>query len=204
MQPKVVHLTIPPRPVWAALLLTTGILACLAGLLVPFPVGCNVLPPYQGCPADPVSWWSTFWPNILAFGTGLVMVAWGLGIRNAWRLPMGSIGGALIVDGLVFNFPSLIVGWFQRWKDLPYYFTTCTANGCPPLTTGQWWNLWWPGIVAGGVGIGCVITGGVLLLISKRPLKKRVWIPVAILICATSAFLLTVQLENGVSFLAGL
>lgn len=185
--------------------LVAGLLACIAGLFVAFPVGCNPLPVYQGCSADPVSWWSTFWSNIVAFEVGLAVFAWGLGAGRSPRPPAGSLGTALIVDGFVSNFPSLVVGWFQRWKGLPYYATSCPANGCAPLTPGQWWSLFWPGVVAGSIGIVLIVAGAVLVLASRRPIRRRTWVPAMIVVLGVCLFLIAAIIDDSsLSFLAGI
>jgi len=188
-----------------AALVAAGLLACLAGLFLQFPVGCNLIPPDKGCSANPVSWWSTFWPNITGFGLGILSIA--LGTSNGRLLKRAVLGSgpALIIDGIMLNFPSLIVGWFTRWKDLPYYFTSCPANGCPPLTTSKWWGLFWPGIVAGSIGILLFVSGATLVLVSKGPLRRRTWVFAAFIVTLVCLFMIaTIIDDNSISFLAGI
>ena len=176
-----------------AFALPVGLLACFFGLLVSFPVGYNLVSPDKGCAADQVMWWSTFWPNITVVGAGIATICWGIGVRRSSRLPVGSLGGALVIDGLLLNFPFPVVFW-QRWGNLPYYATTCLANGCPQLTAGQWWSIFWPGLAAGVAGVCLIIAGSALVLVSRRPIRKRTWVPATLLVLVVCAGLIALQI----------
>ncbi len=133
-----------------------------------------------------------------------MVIAWGFAVGQAQRTPAGSVGYALI-DGFISNFPSLVVGWFQRWKGLPYYATSCPANGCAPLTSSQWWNLFWPGVAAGSIGVVLVIIGAAMILASRRPVGKHTWIPATIDVIGVCLFLIAAIIDEGsLSFLASI
>jgi len=48
------------------------------------------------------------------------------------------------------------------------YMTTCPAFGCPPLTSAQWWSLFWPNVLAKIIGASQIVVGSVACFIALR------------------------------------
>src|SRR5207245_7827494 len=140
--------------------LILGASLIVSSFLVVFPVGCNIA---SSCPASPFGWWSTFWPNVLAFVVGMMVAAWGLAARST-RQPLQALGAALVIDGTIMITLGYSVG----------YETHCPANGCPPLTAGQWWSLFWPDVIAGVLGVVLIAAGFALILVSRRERPEQV------------------------------
>ena len=135
--------------------LILGASLVVSSFFVVFPVGCNIA---SACPASPFGWWSTFWPNVLTFVVGMMVAAWGLAVARSMRLPLQTLGAALVIDGTVLITLGYSVG----------YETWCPANGCPPLTAGGWWSLFWPDVIAGVLGVVLIAAGFTLILVSRR------------------------------------
>ena len=135
--------------------LILGASLVVSSFFVVFPVGCNIA---SACPASPFGWWSTFWPNVLTFVVGMMVAAWGLAAARSTRLPLQTLGAALVIDGTVLITLGYSVG----------YATGCPFNGCPPLTAGQWWSLFWPDVIAGVLGVVLIAAGFTLILVSRR------------------------------------
>ena len=147
-----------------------GLFLAFAALFIPFPVGCNLDAwPYNltnvfhGCPADPEGWWSTMWPNALSTCMGVLLVTTGYGKLRSRNAVLPGLGMGLIVSGFALLVWGLSIG----------YFTSCPANGCPPLTGSQWWSLFWPDMVADILGIVCMAAGLVILITSWRMKPER-------------------------------
>ena len=147
-----------------------GLFLAFAALFIPFPVGCNLDAwPYNltnvfhGCPADPEGWWSTMWPNALSTCMGVLLVTTGYGKLRSRNAVLPGLGMGLIVSGFALLVWGLSIG----------YFTSCPANGCPPLTGSQWWSLFWPDVVADILGIICMAAGLVILINSWRLKPER-------------------------------
>jgi len=147
-----------------------GLFLAFAAPFIPFPVGCNLDAwPYNltnvfhGCPASPVGVWSTIWPNALTTCVGVLLVTTGYGKLRSRKAVLPGLGMGLIVSGFVLLVWGLSIG----------YFTSCPANGCPPLTGSQWWSLFWPDVVADILGIVCMAAGLVILIESWRLKPER-------------------------------
>jgi len=135
--------------------LILGASLVVSSFFVIFPVGCNIA---SSCPASPFGWWSTLWPNVLAFVVGMMVAAWGLAAARSTRLPLQALGAALVIDGTVLITLGYSVG----------YETGCPFNGCPPLTAGQWWSIFWPDVMAGVLGVVLIAAGFALIFVSRR------------------------------------
>ena len=135
--------------------LILGASLVVSSFFVVYPAGCNVA---SSCPASPFGWWSTFWPNVLAFVVGMMVAAWGLAAARSMRLPLQALGAAFVIDGIVLITLGYSVG----------YFTWCPANGCPPLTAGQWWSIFCPDVMAGVLGVVLIAAGFALIFVSRR------------------------------------
>jgi hypothetical protein len=142
-----------------------GLFLAFAAQFIPFPVGCNLDAwPYNltnvfhGCPASPEGVWSTIWPNALAtcIGTTLATSGYGKIRRREGALP--GLGLGLTISGFL-----LLVWGFSIG-----YFTSCPANGCPPLTGSQWWSLFWPDVVAESLGAVCIVIGSTMTVTHWR------------------------------------
>jgi hypothetical protein len=142
------------------LALAAGLLMVFSSIFLPFPIGCNAS---AECLADPVSWWSTVWPNILVFGLGLLVLAMGYAWTRMRKPTLSTLGAMSIVDGIVLANPGLLVTWWAM--KYPDYFTT----GSPPtLGSGPWWSLFWPGVLGGVMGIVLMALGAVAVARAKR------------------------------------
>lgn len=133
-----------------------GVVGILLAPFIPFPVGCNLqLLPYNltnvsfGCPASPIGTWSTIWPNVLLLDLGLVFASIGLASRKPDRSPVVGAGMGLITGGLLF----IAFGYSSG------YLTTCPPYGCLPLTSAEWWSLFWPNVLAKIIGTGQIAAG---------------------------------------------
>lgn len=147
-----------------------GLLLALVAPFIPFPVGCNLDAwPYNlthvfhGCPADPEGWWSTMWPNALSACIGALLATTGYGRLRSRDAVLPGLGMGLIVGGFTLLAWGLSVG----------YFTSCPANGCPPLTGSQWWSLFWPDVVADILGTVCMAAGSFILVNGWRLRPER-------------------------------
>jgi hypothetical protein len=127
-----------------------GIVLALSSLFIIFPIGCYV----ASCPADSAGAWATIWPNVLTLGAGLFLTGWG---GYARRSPKRSLAGVAI-GGISWGVVVLALGLQIG------YSTSCLANGCPPLTLGQWWSLFWPDLIADSLGLVLILAGSILLL----------------------------------------
>ncbi len=132
-----------------------GLFLILAGQFVGFPVGCNLA---NQCPGDPVGTWSTIWPNALSTFAGIVLTAWGFGKARSGGSQLLPLGLGVAIGGFLLLTSGLSIG----------YITHCPANGCPPLTTGQWWSLFWPDVIAEGLGSVCIVVGLTLAFLGRR------------------------------------
>jgi hypothetical protein len=122
---------------------------------IAFPVGCNLA---NSCPADPVGWWSTAWPNVLSLDLGIVLIGGGFGRRGSERSLSVPLGLSLILSGIVLLGLGLSVG----------YMTSCPANGCPPLTESQSWALFWPNVIADSLGVALLVAGAIVVLLASQ------------------------------------
>jgi hypothetical protein len=170
------------------IVLFSGALILLLSVFVPFPVGCNLTP---SCPASPYAWWSTWWANVLGSCLGILLIAFGFGAYKLARFSLGSIGTGLIVDGFILNFPIFVLPLSGI-----YYATSCPGSGCPVLTPGQWWSIFWPGVVVGAVGVLLIAGGAAFVLYSKRPLKPLQWIAPASATALACGLLVALQLSG--------
>jgi hypothetical protein len=152
---------------WKKLTVVTslGILITVLAPLIPFPVGCNLQTWFNstpnishGCPADPFGTWSTVWPNILLLDIGLVFASIGFASAKPDRSPVVGTGMGLIMGGLV----------LIAFGSSSGYITMCPMNGCPPLTSAEWWSLYWPNILAQAIGAGQIIVGSMACFIALR------------------------------------
>lgn len=132
-----------------------GIVLVVSGPWIVFPIGCGFA---ISCPASPEGWWSTNWLNVLVFDLGVVLVGWGIGVWRSGRSFSVPLDVALTFSGIVFVVLGLSVG----------YSTSCPGNGCPPLTASQWWNLFWPDVIADTLGVILVVVGSVTMLLARR------------------------------------
>jgi hypothetical protein len=145
-----------------------GILITVLAIFTPFPVGCNLQTWFNhtnvsyGCPASPFGSWSTVWPNVLLLDIGLVFSSIGLASAKPDRSPVVGAGMGVIMGGLV------LVAFGSSFS----YITSCPANGCPPLTSAQWWSLFWPNILANIIGASQIVVGSMACLIALR--RQRV------------------------------
>jgi hypothetical protein len=134
---------------------SVGIVIMLLAPFIPFPVGCNLQTWFNhtnvshGCPASPIGTWSTVWPNVLLLDLGLVFASIGLGSAKPDRSPVVGAGTGLIMGGLF-----LIAFGYSSG-----YITSCPANGCPPLTSAEWWSLFWPDVLAKIIGASQIVVG---------------------------------------------
>jgi len=152
---------------WKKLSVVTwlGIFIAVLAPFIPFPLGCNLQTWFNptpnishGCPADPVGTWSTVWPNVLLLDAGLVFASIGLGSAKPERSPVVGAGMGLMMGGLF-----LIV-----FGSSFTYMTSCPANGCLPLTSAQWWSLFWPNVLAKVIGAGQIVAGGMACFVALR------------------------------------
>lgn len=130
------------------LLASPGLALVLLAPFLPFPVGCNV---WSGCPMSPYGTWSTVWPNMLVLSSGLVLASVGFAAMMPQRSPAVGAGTGMIMSGLA------LVAFGYSFG----YMTSCAANGCLPLTTADWWSLYWPNVLAISSGWILIISGGV-------------------------------------------
>jgi len=130
--------------------LVFGAVLALSALFIPFPVGCNFA---SSCSMSPEGAWSTIWPNILTLDLGFVLVSWGWGVSRSRRLSLPGLGIGLILGGIVLLMLGLRIS----------YTTMCGGNGCPPLTAGGWWSLFWPDVIAGSLGFLLIAAGSFLV-----------------------------------------
>ena len=149
-----------------------GLFLAFAAPFILYPVGCNLDAwPYNltnvfhGCPASPEGVWSTIWPNALTTCVGVLLVTTGYGRPRSRRAVLPGLGMGLIVSGFALLVWGLSIG----------YFTSCPANGCPPLTGSQWWSLFWPDVVADILGTVCMAAGSVILITSwqLKPIRAK-------------------------------
>lgn len=173
------------------MIFAAGILTAALGLFAAFPIGCNLA---ASCLAAPIAWWGTYWANTLAFSVGLLLIAVGIGAYELSRFPLGSVGIALIVVGLFLNSPGMVLPVSQGSI---YFMTSCPGKGCSALTFGQWWSIFWPGVVVGVVGATTIFMGAVLMLYSRRPIRPVTWIPATLATCLVSAGLVVLQFSSG-------
>jgi hypothetical protein len=162
----VVLLKVGEAASWKKLTAVTrlGILIMVLAPFIPFPLGCNLQtwfnphPNIQsGCPADPVGTWSTVWPNALLLDLGLLFASIGLASAKPDRSPGVGAGMGLIMGGIF-----LIA--FSSFS----YITSCPANGCLPLTSAQWWSMFWPNVLAKIIGASQIVVGIVACFIALR------------------------------------
>jgi hypothetical protein len=161
----VILLRVNDRGSWKKLTVVTslGILITVLAPFIPFPVGCNLQTWFNhtnvshGCPADPIGTWSTVWPNVLLLDIGLVFTSIGLASAKPDRSPVVGAGMGLIMGGLF-----LIA--FSSFS----YITNCPANGCAPLTSAEWWSLFWPNVLAKIIGASQIVVGSVACFIALR------------------------------------
>jgi hypothetical protein len=148
-----------------AILLLIGIALVIASTLVLFPVGCNS--PGFECFQQPSTFWTTYWPNFLAIDAGFVLLALGafrtVGQALPHRIP---IGFGLLLSGIILLLPSIGLG-----ANAPDAVSSCNVNGCPPMTSSQFWSLYWYNYAALAVGLSLVLIGTGLVMIGvwKRP-----------------------------------
>jgi hypothetical protein len=141
-----------------------GILITVLAPFTPFPVGCNLQTWFNhtnvshGCPASPIGTWSTVWPNVLLLDIGLVVASIGLASAKPGRSPVVGAGMGLMMGGFV-----LIAFGYSSG-----YATSCPANGCPPLTSAEWWSLFWPDVVAKIVGASQIAAGALTCFLAVR------------------------------------
>jgi len=157
-----------PEMTYAAVYL--GLFLAFASQFIPFPVGCNLDAwPYNltsvshGCPASPVGVWSTIWPNALTACVGVLLVTMGFRKTRLRSVNLPGLGLGLMISGFL-----LLVWGFSIG-----YFTSCPANGCPPLTGSQWWSLFWPDVIAELLGVLCIVSGSTMLVKHWRPKGKQ-------------------------------
>jgi hypothetical protein len=137
-----------------------GIVLVFAAPFIIFPVGCNLA---VSCPADPAGTWSTIWPNVLTLDLGLMLVAWGFGRKMPRRLSLMGLGFGGVLSGVVLGLYGSSIS----------YWTSCPASGCPPLTAGVWWSLFWPDVIAESLGVLLVLSGTALVLLAWTKLLPR-------------------------------
>ncbi|MDA4114744.1 MAG: hypothetical protein OK474_11930 [Thaumarchaeota archaeon] len=148
-----------------AIPLLIGIALVIASTLVLFPVGCNS--PGFECIQQPSTFWTTFWPNFLVIDAGFVLLALGafraVGRALPHRIP---IGFGLLLSGITLLLPSIGLG-----ANVPVVMGSCPLNGCFPLTSSQFWSLYWYNYAALAVGLSLVLigTGFVLFGVRKSP-----------------------------------
>jgi hypothetical protein len=160
--------------------MSLGLVIVVLAPFIPFPISCNLQTWYNptnvshGCPADPWGTWSTVWPNVLLFDLGLAFASIGLASAKPDRSPLVGAGMGLAMGGL-----ALIAFGYS----FTLYFTSCPANGCPPLTSAQWWSFFWPNVLAKIIGASQVVVGTATCFIAalrETPaLSEPVNIPVA-------------------------
>jgi len=157
-------------------LTSLGIVLILLAPFIPFPVGCNLTNWYNptnvshGCPASPFGSWSTVWPNVLLLNIGLVFASTGLASTKPERSPVVGAGMGLIMGGLV------LIAFGSSFS----YMTMCPANGCPPLTSAQWWSLFWPNVLAKIIGAGQIVVGSTACFIALRSRRAALSLAVTI------------------------
>jgi hypothetical protein len=167
---------------WKKLTLVTslGMVITVVAIFTPFPVGCNLQTWFNphpnissGCAADPIGTWSTIWPNVLLLEIGLVFASIGLASAKPDRSPVVGAGMGLIMGGLV------LIAFGSSFS----YMTMCPEGGCRPLTSGQWWSLFWPNVLAQIVGASQIVIGSVACCIAvlrqRAALSSAVKIPVS-------------------------
>jgi hypothetical protein len=161
---------------WKELTVVTslGVVVIVLAPLTPFPVGCNLQTWFNphpnissGCPADPIGTWSTIWPNVLLVEIGLVFASIGLASAKPDRSPVVGAGMGLIMGGLV----------LMAFGSSFTYITMCPEGGCPPLTSAEWWSLFWPNVLAQIVGASQIVVGSMACFIALR--KQRVTLSMA-------------------------
>ena len=123
-----------------------GFILILAGQFLSYPVGCNLA---GSCPASPEGTWSTIWPNVTLTFIGIVLGTWGFGKARSSASELPGLGLGMAVGGFLLLVSGQSMG----------YMTMCPSGGCPPLTAGQWWSLFWPDVVAEALGATCIIVG---------------------------------------------
>ncbi len=128
-----------------------GFVLALSAPFIVFPVGCNTAPCYM----NPQGAWSTIWPNVLTLDLGFVLVAWGWGASRSRRLSLPGLGIGWVLGGIALLMLGLLIG----------YSTGCPVNGCPPLTTSEWWSLFWPDVIADSLGVLLVFVGSLLVIV---------------------------------------
>ncbi len=134
------------RSPWAYAAISAGVVLTIAAEFVSFPVGCNLA---QSCPGSPVGTWSTVWPNALTTCIGIVVFSWGSGISKSRNGAVPGVGLGLIISGFVLVVSGLSIG----------YSPFCPINGCAPLTSTQWWSLFWPDVIAEVLGVALMVAG---------------------------------------------
>jgi hypothetical protein len=151
-------------------LVDLGFILAFASQFIPFPVGCNLDAwPYNltnvfhGCPASPEGVWSTIWPNALSTCVGVVLVTTEYGKLRSRDAVLPGLGVGFMVSGFLLLIQGLTIG----------YFTSCPANGCLPLTAGQWWSLFWPDVVADTMGTALILAGSAILIMRWRLKAKQ-------------------------------
>ena len=138
-----------------------GVILALSAQFIVFPVGCNI---GTSCPASPGGVWSTIWPNVLTLNLGFVLVGWGFGASRSGRLSLPGLGIGWILGGIVLLMLGLLIG----------YSTWCPASGCPPLTSGGWWSLFWPDVIADSLGVLLIIGGSLLVKLRWPRLEDNI------------------------------
>jgi hypothetical protein len=178
----VVLLRVKDAASWKKLTMVTslGIVIVVLATFTPFPVGCNLQTWFNphpnissGCVADPVGTWSTIWPNVMLLELGLVFTSIGLASAKPDRSPIVGAGMGLIMGGLV------LIAFGSSFS----YMTMCPENGCPPLTSAQWWSLFWPNVLAEVIGASQIAVGGmacfIVLLRQRAALSLAAGIPIS-------------------------
>lgn len=161
---------------WKKLTVVTsvGVFVTVLAPFIPFPVGCNLQTWFNhtnvshGCSASPIGTWSTVWPNVLLLDIGLVFASIGLASAKPNRSPAVGAGMGLMVGGLI------LIAFGSSFS----YMTMCPANGCPPLTSAEWWSMFWPNVLAKIVGAGQTVAGTAACFIALR--TQRAALPQAV------------------------
>jgi hypothetical protein len=96
---------------------------------------------------------------------GLVFASIGLASAKPDRSPIVGAGMGLLMGGLV------LIAFGSSFT----YMTNCPENGCLPLTSAQWWSLYWPNVLAKIIGAGQMVVGGTACFIALR--RQRVGSP---------------------------
>jgi len=146
------------RGSWKKLPIVTslGIVIMVLAPFIPFPVSCNLqtwFSPHpnisSGCPANPMGSWSTIWPNVFLLEAGILFASIGLASAKPERSLLVGAGLGLMMGGFA------LIAFGSSFT----YMTMCPEGGCPPLTSAQWWSLFWPDVTAKIIGASQVVVG---------------------------------------------